>query len=739
MNILMVFLELATQPLDIDAGDTSRFNDNDVEQRLFASLVSCDPLARLRAAWLLPDFVIRGETLSFAGSRPDQNRFQLDGIPLSDPQSGDELVFLPFSMLYGNKGLGHESSTITPVLNLVTLADVDGKLHALLEASSPFFIPDGRNGEAELYACVPLGQKLTIALNGCAMLWDRRPDYGLAGVTRTQMSAYTGAATALLAPSEDILVKARFLRSQTQRDMFTSRWIFNQLSTPVRYSTADMLSFDFMYRKRTFDVRLTLSGSNGFNWVGGRKNADLGLFTGFEPQDTTPPFAELNTFNPFGVKGLFYSPGSNSQVNAWTSVSNRAKGELNVMVGDINELRTVLEFTVFNFLLDNSFFGTHDSVFDTYEYSPRYGDFYFADRLHFDKFSLEPGLRLLYLETEEKDSIVNEAGLDISLALLPSVKARASFFGIELEAGSDIAAGLVPFFYFLENAEAKPDADTLLLLPTVPPTPERAFRAWMNATKNLWKNWTFGLDLLSSISYNAPGVELMYDSTNTSFAGISLDANGASFVAIPSVRYSSEWISMNLAYRYSSNQSTGSGVARDYARLLEGDSTMGRLERFPSDSRHKITFVADLSSPSGLPYWAREWRLSPGFALASGFPDEEVGGAAPWWAWFEISAGRTLTLGRTRTTVTAEFLNPFGWQGPIFGSVGKTEPSEEDFTSRAILGDADYHSSRDANHDGFITAAEEVAAYQRARAFYDAWTPGPIPARSIELKLAFSF
>lgn len=738
MNALMVFLGLVTQPLAEGADDTLRF-DVVVEQRLHAALVSLDPLVRLRAAWLLPEFVVRGETLSFAGSRPDQNRFQLEGIPLYDPQSGDELVFLPRSMLFGCKGLGNETGAITPVLNLSTRAYEDGKLHAFLEASSPFFLPDGRNGEAELLAYVPLGQKLTIALNGCAMLRDMRPDYGSAGVTRTQMSAYTGAATALLAPSEDILVKARFLRSETQRDIFTPQWIFNQLSTPVRYCTSDLLSFDFIYRKKTFDVRLTLSGSNGFNWIGGRKDADLGLFTGFQPQDTTPPFAELNTANPFGVKGLFYSEGSNPRVKAWTSVSNRAKGELNVKVGDINELRTVLEFTVYNFLLDNSYFGNNDSIFDTYEYSPRYGDFYFADRLHFGNFSIEPGLSLMYLETEQKDTIVGEAGLDISLALTPSVKARASFYGIELEAGSDIAAGLVPFFYFLENAEAKPDADTLLLLPTDPPAPERAFRAWMNATKNLGINWTFGLNLLSSMSYDAPGVELMYDSTNTSFAGISLDTKGVSFAAVPSVRYSSEWVSIKLAYRFSSIQSTSSGVAADYARLLKPDSTAGRLERFPSDSRHKITLVAELTSPSSLPYWAQEWHLSPGFALASGFPDEEVEDVAPWWAWLEITAGRTLTLGRTKTTITAEFLNPFGWQGPLFGSVGRTDPSEEDFRTRAILGNADYHSSRDANHDGYITAAEEVAAYKRARTFYDAWTPGPIPRRSIELKLAFGF
>jgi hypothetical protein len=161
----------------------------------------------------------------------------------------------------------------------------------------------------------------------------------------------------------------------------------------------------------------------------------------------------------------------------------------------------------------------------------------------------------------------------------------------------------------------------------------------------------------------------------------------------------------------------------------------------PLDSRHKFALQANLATSEGTHFLLRDWFLEPGFALASGFPGEEgPDGKVPWWAWCEVRAGRVISIGGLKAEVRVELLNPFNWKEPVFGELpAPLLPSEEEFPDRVVLGDEDYRPSRDANHDGYITAAEEVQAYRRAREFYDAYTPSPLPARSLEFKFSVRF
>lgn len=742
----LVFLGLLSQSPEEDTALFQNTGLESVYNELLPYLVSADPLARIRAAWLLPDYVINGETIAPAGFRSEETRFMLEDVSLQDPQTLDITLFLPSFMI--EKGtIERQSGSIAPAVNLFQRDAVDHRFHLNLKTTSPFFFPDAKNGQADLSADVPLGNKLTLSLDGSLMRWQHRPlyyqlqDSGIAAEIRSSMSAYTGAATATIAPSPGMRVRISLIRSLNQRDIFSTAWIFNPQSAPASYSLTDFLNFDYSYVKETFDLRMTLSRYSGYLWQGGREDGDLPLFVGFVPQDTASPHAALNTLNPFGVEGLFYSAGTNPRIIERSSVANTARVAASFFAGEMNELRGVLSFTGYDFISGSILVEESRVLTDNFQYTPRQGDFYLSDRLHFNNSWVEPGLGIIYLETERADSLVDDDTLDIKLSLMPRVVASTSLRGFDIQAGSDLAAGTLPFSYFLDNVSGTIRADTMLILPQTPPSAERSWRTWITTRGKITRNWCAGIDLSSNLTYNIPTIELVSSGdTLSSAAGIYLKAKGFSLTAMPWVGYDSRWFAFNLAYRYSSNKSTSQGILNDYERLLKGDSAYDVMNRTSLDSKHKIVLDTRLQTPGELPFLAREWFLLPRIALASGFPGEESSGKSPWWAWLELTLGRTFTFGIFQPVLEATLLNPFGWTEPIIGTVAEPAlPTEADYPDNVYLGESGYHSSRDSNHDGCITAGEEVSAYKKAIDFYSAWTLGPIPARNIEVKFTFRF
>ncbi len=713
---------------------------------LLPGLVSADPQARIRSAWLLPDFTVKGESITLAGFRPDETRITLNGIPLTDPQTSELSLFLPSAMC-GEALLERQSGSVAPNVNFAQRDARDRQLYINFNTTSPFFIPDAKNGQADLSVDVPLGEKLTVSADGALMRWQERPYYNLKSSSadiRTGLSAYTYAATATVVPSEGLCARIGYASSLNQRDIYSPEWFFNPLSSTASYTSANLLYFDFIYDKKAIDLRMTLSRYSGYLWRGGREGDEMPLFTGFVTQDTTSPHAALNTENPFGVEGLFYSQGTNPRITERSSVANCARASANFFAGDINELRGFLSFTGYDFISGSIHMEQTRILTDEFQYTPRFGDFYLADRLHLGESWIEPGLGFIYMETERKDTLIDDDTLDIKLSLMPRVTASTSLWDIDIYAGSDLAAGVLPYAWFLDNNGDTSRTDTILLFPKVKASPERAWRTWVTAQRRISGNWHMGFDLSSNVSYKTPGAKLIHsgDSLDTlsPAAGIYLDANGVCVTAMPWIGYYSEWGSLDLSYRFSSSKSTSQGVFEDYENLVNGASTTDTLDRTPFDSRHKIVLNTRFQTPVEFPFLFREWSFSPRAALASGFPEEEGQDNMPWWVWLEFSLGRTFTFGVFRPSVEVTLLNPFGWTGPVFGKVADpAHPSENDYPDRVYLGESKYHPSRDLNHDGYITAGEEVSAYKRALDFYEACTPGPIPARSLEVKLSFSF
>jgi len=706
-------------------------------------LVSIDPEERLRAAWFIPGFSVKRESLAVAGSRPGEVRVLLDGVPLWDPQTGEHTVRLPPSLLE-EAGLRNEEASLTPLVALSSRTALEG-WDAELRGSSSFFLsgeePEGR---ADVFLNVPLGSKLGLSFDGAAGVWNERPEANLE-LPHRGLAAYTGVASATLIPSDGMLVRARLLLSQEQRDYFSPSWAFNSASAPSTLTAVQLVIFNYRYQTEILDLEMSLSGYSSFLWKGSRKEGELALFRPFDEQDSAESAAALDIRNPFGVKGIFYSQGFYPGLIARNSTANRARAAVGIFAGEMNEIRARFSYTSLNLISDITKWDGPKERTANYQETPRLAGLYLGDRIHLDLFWVEPGLGFTYLEIEKPDT--SEVGFEIpeyTISLAPRIEARAYLGGVQIRAGTDMPAAIPPFAVFFDTKDETHIVDSLILIPKIDPTPERAWRSWIEVQKEWRERWSTGISFHSSLGYRVlsgglnPNAEPA-DTVQT--AGVFLEGKSFSLGLGPWLEYRSEWLGIRAAYRFASAKSTTLGPTGDYERLLAGDSLSNQMQRLPLDSRHKFTLEANLSTPEETHFLLRDWFLEPGFALASGFPEEEgANSKTPWWAWCEVRAGRVISIGGLNAEVGVELLNPFNWKGPVFGELpAPVLPTEAEFPDRVVLGDEDYRPSRDANHDGYITAAEEVQAYRLAREFYDAYTPSPLSARSLDIRISLKF
>jgi len=705
-------------------------------------LVSLDPQTRLRAAWFIPEFAVKAETLAVAGSRHDDLCFSLDNVPLQDPQTG-KLSVLPPATLVQAGDLSFNGLSLAPTAALSSRGAIDGR-HAQLGGVYPFLFYAGGEGRAETFINIPLGNKFSVSLDGAAFLHRQRPQADLL-LPHSEVAAYTGAASATLRPSDGMLVQAVLMRSQEQRDHFSPQWTFNPASAPSTLTAVDLIIFNYRYRTDALDLSMTLSGYGSFLWEGSRKQGKLTLFKRFDEQDAAEHAAGMDVSNPFGVRGLFYSEGFSPSLTARNSTANRPNPQAGVFAGKMHETQTRLIYTTCNLIADISKWDAAVERTAIYQKTPRLAELYAGDRIHLDRFWVEPGLGLTYLEIEKPDTSGVEVEItENKISLAPHIEARAYLKETLIRAGMDMPAVIPAFSTFFDTKNESPLADSVVMIPRQDPAPERAWVTWLDVGKGWGKRWSAGLSLHSIVAYRLLSgglnpTDTIADTIQT--AGVFQEGQGLSFSISPRVEYHSDWLSARAAYRFSSGKANTSGAAGDYEGLLAGQTLPDQAQRLPLDSRHKFCLEGNVSAPADLSFMLREWFLQPGMALASGFPDEDGEDTKlAWWAWCEIAAGRVISVGGFSAEIRLELLNPFNWKEPVFGEPAPPSlPTQDDFPDRVVLGDEDYRSSRDANHDGVITAAEEVDAYRRAREFYDAWTPSPLPARSLEFKVFLKF
>lgn len=739
MSLVSVFLGLILFSQSEESAFTCRVNP--YSDRL-SRLVSIDPEERLRAAWFIPEFAVKAETLALAAVRPGELNAYLDGVPLWDPQTGWLSVFLPPTLIQ-EASLSNQAPSLTPHVALSSREHL-GAWRAQLKGESPFFLDEYRQGQAEAFINIPLSGNFSVSLDGAAGVWDESPRTNL-GLPHRGVTVYSGVASASLIPSEGMVVRARLLRSQEQRDLFLPAWAFNSTSAPSSFTRVDLVIFNYRYRTEELDLDMTLSGYSSFLALGGRKQGDLPLFRRFEEQDTSGSVAALDVQNPFGVGELFYSDGRHPQLLTRNSTANRACISAGVFAGEINEVRARLGYTTFNIIADIARYSESGELTSNLQETPRLAELYTGDRIHLNRFWIEPGVGLTYLEIEKPDtSGIELETVEHAISIGPRIEAHAYLKGISISAGSDMPAVVPGFSPFFDTKDESPLAGSLVLIPKQDPAPERAWRSWIEVQKEWGQNWITGISFYSSLGYRILSGGLNPTDTVTDTiptAGVFLEGESFGLGLRPWVEYRSDWLGIKAAYRFASGKATTAGPIEDYERLLAGDSLSNQMQRLPLDSRHKLTLEAGVSTPKRIHFLLRDWFLQPSVALTSGFPAEEgEEGKLPWWAWCEMAAGRVISIGGFEAEIRVELSNPFGWKEPLFGELPVPSlPTEEDFPERVVLGDEDYHPSRDANHDGIITATEEVAAYQRARAFYDAYTPSPLPARSIELKVSVKF
>ncbi|MBA7657513.1 hypothetical protein ES703_65451 [subsurface metagenome] len=744
MLLSLIFLGFVTSSTPNDSLPEVKALDHCLER--LTQLTLLDLQTRLRAAWFIPEFSVKRESLAVAGSRPGEVRFLLDGVPLWDPQTGENTVWLP-KTLPEEASLRNEEASLAPVVAIASRKILEG-WHAQLEYTSPFFLSQEQpEGHAEVFLNVPVGSKLSLSFDGAAGLWNERPEANLE-LPHRGLAAYTGVASATLVPSEGMLARARVIRCQIQRDRFSSEWAFNPASAPSSFARVNLVILNYLYRTEILDLEMALSGYSSFLWKGSRKEGELALFRPFDEQDSAESAAALDTRNPFGVKGIFYSQGFYPGLIARNSTANRARAAVGIFAGEMNEIRARFSYTSLNLISDITKWDGAEERTANFQETPHLAGLYLGDRIHLDRFWIEPGLGFAYLGIEKPDTSEVETEIsEYTISLAPRIETRAYLGGVQIRAGTDMPAAIPPFAVFFDTKDETPLADSLILIPKIDPTPERAWRAWFEVQKGWGKRWTTGISFYSSLGYRllAGGLNPTEEPTAaTPAAGVFLEGKSFSLGLGPWLEYRSEWLGIRAAYRFASAKSTTLGPIGDYERLLAGDSPSDEMQRMPLDSRHKFTLQANLATSEGAHFLLRDWFLGPGFALASGFPGEEgeEGGEGdiPWWAWCEVAAGRVISIGGLEAEIKIELLNPFNWKDPVFGELpAPSLPTEEEFPDRVVLGDEDYHPSRDANHDGVVTAAEEVAAYQRARAFYDAYTPSPLSARSLEFKISVRF
>jgi len=736
MSLLLIFLGFG-QVMPAEEKSIDSYTDY-----WLANLVSIDPLQRIRAAWFQPEFTIRSDTSSVQASRPYDARYNLDDIPLQDPQTGDLTVMLPPTFICG-KELEAEGSGLVQEASLYSRRSFTG-WHGELRGTFPFFLPlMDSSGFAALMLNIPVGKMLTASLDGAVILSSERPARNIV-LPRQGLAAYSGIASLIINPSDAMLIRLRYFRMEEQRDIYTPEWVFNPASSPATLTEVDLLFFNYMYHTDVLDLEFGLSSYNSYLLRTGREPGSLRLFSWFTDQPETAEPAEKTRDNPFGVENMFYSQGRNPVYDARNSTVDRAFITVQISTGQINEMKAHLDYSTMNLISDITTYsgGLENNV--NYQETPRLANIYLGDRLKFINFWVEPGLGILYLENFVKtDTLDNEEYLP-KLFFEPGIRARWQFYGIDFKGGTGLAAAVPPLMYFYDYADNPPAPDTLVLSSATDATAEYAWQTWFDATRDWGTNLYSGTDIFLRFGLRRLASGINPDDDTIQSAGIFTSGKDLSFGISPWVTYYADWFSFTSAYRYYSGTGTSAGVFTDYGTLVNGDSLSSDYERLPYDSRHKLTAEVRLISPETLPFWARDYYLEPRLALASGFPDEQPKegeeGLGPLWAWFEITAGRKINISSFQVDITAEFLNPLGLTGPIIGTVAEPLlPAEEDFPERITLTHPDYHPSRDTNHDGYITAAEEVAAYERARAYYDEVTPSPLPGRSVELKLAVRF
>lgn len=741
MSIIFLGLMLFSQPAHILL-DLHR----DPYCKHLAELLSLDPEERVRAAWFIPymsvrhDMSVRGENFSLAGERTNHLSYQLDGVPLRDPLNGENPVHLPRSLMAYGK-LSHVEGRLAPSVQVLSRTNTQG-WHTWLDISSPAFLDSATQGSAGLYFSIPLGTKFVLEADGEALYRQNRPRSDIS-LPRSDVMAYTGVISAELTPSPGMLVQARLLRSVEQRDRFSAAWVFNPSSSPTSFSLVDVLVFTFRYRKGIVNLEMTLSGySSALVW-GGRVDSMPGMFRIIPIVDTINTAARPDTRNPFGVAGLFYSQGSCPSYVFRSSLVDRAYLNASVLVGEQHMLRGRFEFSGANIFTESNSWFRDASHPAEYQYTPREGEFYAGDRIHWPGFWVEPGVAVLYFENEVLDTIGYQQ-TPLTLSLIPRVESRLSLGSLQVEMGTELDAAIPALSYYFDGKSSEAITDSLVIIPRGDPSPERAWRTWMSAEK-MWQPslWT-GISCFFRAGYNLVESNLNEQASSDDSipsAGVGNDGRSLAWGVSPWVEYGLDWFSVTAAYRFSSAKATSDGFYDSYGKLVAGDTASDAMVRLPLDSRHKFIVETRFESPATLPLLLQGWFIAPRFALASGFPDEvSDDGRTPWWGWCELSGGRILTLGPFGFELRAELTNPFGWTGPIIGSLPDPDlPGEGDFPDRLWLGDEDYHPARDANHDGYITAEEEVEAYARAYDYYQSWSPSPLPGRGIEVKFIFRF
>jgi hypothetical protein len=451
MSLIPVFLGLVLFSQSDEPAFTERV---DPYSDQLSRLVSIDPEERLRAAWFIPGLSVKSETLAVAGLRAGEVRFVLDGVPLWDPQTGEHTVRLPPSLLE-EAGLRNEEASLTPLVALSSRVNLDG-WHAQLKGTDPFFLPDGRDGGADVFLNVPLGSKLSLSFDGAAGVWNERPEANLE-LPHRGLAAYTGVASATLIPSDGMLVRTRLLLSQEQRDCFSPSWAFNSASAPSTLTAVQLVIFDYRYQTEILDLEMSLSGYSSFLWKGSRKEGELALFRPFDEQDSAESAATLDVRNPFGVKGIFYSQGFYPGLIARNSTANRARLTAGIFAGEINEIRARFSYTSLNLISDITKWNGPKERTANFQETPRLAELYLGDRIHFDLFWVEPGLGFAYLEIEKPDT--SEVGFEISeykISLAPRIETRAYLVGVQIRAGTDMPAVPPAFSLFFDTRDEMP-------------------------------------------------------------------------------------------------------------------------------------------------------------------------------------------------------------------------------------------------------------------------------------------
>lgn len=713
----------------------------------WSQLTSIDPQKSLRAAWFIPVLAVRGESSSLAGSRAGDLRMRLDGVPLWNPQTGENTLFLPAAMLRGGD-LIYEHASLAPTLNVYS--KVSSNWHVRAVGTVPVTVEDKWTGYGETFFNLPIGQNLNFTLSGAVGKWNQRPLTHL-GLPHRGTAAHSAVALAGFKPSDRMLVRAMFAHGLQQRDLFDPSWAFNSNNAPSSMNLTNLLILSYAYRSDKLDMDFTVSIHDNFSGKVSRLPGELEIFKRFNEQLADSSNAIMDYSNPFGVQGLFYSSGVYPRRESRSSNADRGYLSVSLSTDFDHQLKAHFDYTGYNLLAELSSWAEEVEIRNYLHYTPRIGEFYLGDRILLGEESpetagrdrpwVEPGLGLIYFETDEPDSLKIEP-VEFTLSFKPRLVAHYSFRGMKLDGGSELAGASPAFAPFYDNRGALPSPDSLIFIPRENPSPERSWRTWVNARQVVTEDLTAQVDIFTNMGFKMADVDInpAQDSLDTlPSAGIYLDGRSSSWGLEGWLHYDADWLTLSTGYRFASGKATSSDVYHDYLLLVSGDTVSG-MQRLSTDSRHKLVFETTFRTPQEMSIWLSDFFISPRLSLASGFPDQGMDDKTPWWAWCEISAGRSISIGDFSATIEAEVLNPFNWCEPIIGELASQAlPSGDDFPHRSVFGDGSYHAARDADHDGYITASEEVAAYRRAWEYYQSITPSLLPPLGVEISISAGF